>query len=39
MIGYFCVLNPINQEILGKGMMPIIQKLTALPIPYFTDKR
>ena len=39
MIGYFCVLNPNNQEILGKGMSTVIEKLNALPFPYFTDKK
>jgi len=39
MIGYFCVLNPANQELLGEGLSTVIQKLTDLPFPYFTDKK
>jgi hypothetical protein len=39
LLGYFSVLNPANQDILTRGTPTLVQKLTGLPVPYFTDKR
>lgn len=39
LMGYFAVLNPTNQRILAKGTSSLIQKLSAMPFQYFTDKR
>lgn len=39
MIGYFCLNNEKNQALLCKGESTILQKLCALPIAYFHDKR
>jgi hypothetical protein len=38
-IGYFCLNNEKNQALLCKGESTIIQKLCALPISYFHDKK
>lgn len=39
LIGYFCMNNEKNQALLCKGENTIIQKLCALPIAYFHDKK
>jgi len=39
LIGYFCILNNDNQDLLSKGTCPTIQKLSGVPFHYFTDKR
>jgi len=39
LIGYFCVIHPTNQEILSLGTPTLMQKLSGLPVPYFTDKK
>jgi len=38
-IGYFCMLNENNQQILHRGENTILQKLCNLPFPYFSDKK
>jgi len=38
-IGYFCMLNESNQQILHRGENTILQKLCNLPFPYFSDKK
>ncbi len=39
LIGYFCLNNEKNQALLCRGESTIIQKLCALPIAYFHDKK
>jgi hypothetical protein len=39
LIGYFSLLNSQNQDIMARGEVTIIQKLAALPMIYFFDKR
>ena len=38
-IGYFCLLNETNQQILHKGENSILQKLCNMPFTYFMDKK
>ena len=38
-IGYFCLLNEVNQRTLHRGENSILQKLCNLPFTYFMDKR
>ena len=38
-IGYFTLLNPVNQTMLHRGENSILQKLCNLPFTYFFDKK
>lgn len=38
-IGYFAMLSPKNQDLLNRGETSVLQRLCALPIQYFTDKK
>ena len=38
-IGYYCLLNENNQQILHRGENTILQKLCNLPFAYFSDKK
>ena len=39
MIGYFCLNNEKNQQLMCRGENTILQKLCNLPFPYFSDKK
>ena len=38
-IGYYCLLNEENQEMIQRGENSILQKICNLPLMYFMDKR
>ena len=38
-IGYFATLSAKNQDLLSRGETCVLQRLCALPIAYFTDKK
>lgn len=38
-IGYFATLSNKNQDLLNRGETSVLQRLCALPIQYFTDKK